>query len=541
MPSRLTHIEHVFAGGWAPDYGPIAHVGVDETGKCEIPWLDLASNCEFWYDGSIRKIGGADRLFTTPLEASLYPIRGLTDFWRQGTSGSPTQTRVLHCATRIYMDAGDGNFSSIFTGLQTDSIPDYAPNEGSLIIAQTGIDMPKITDQTTHSELSSSTPNFAFSVAHKLRHWAAGVDAAPDTLFYSAQEDPTDWVGTGSGDIAISPGDGDRITGLASFNNELFVFKGPNIGSIHRITGSAPTGDDAFARKDFIPRGLGAVAHRTIFRFGNDLGFMWSDGSVHSINTTERFGDFLETSLSRPLNGYLRSRITGSVVGSSNAAVENSRGVARIVIPVDSYQYPNLVLSMDFRFNPPRWSSSYELGEVSRCLAMVRDSSTNLRPRMMSGGPNGMVYKLDSPTKILDKPLGVLTEIDMFVRTPYISYLKAPHMSTLYNIGTRIAPKVSGDVTIYWVRDGHDEQSYTFNQWTGDVLATATGGATNFTLGTSRLSGDRSITRSLDATEGGEFQQIQYKVESTGAYNDLHLQSILTSIKPGAIITEDVA
>jgi hypothetical protein len=67
----------------------------------------------------------------------------------------------------------------------------------------------------------------------------------PSRLYYSANVDPEDWVGVGSGSIDIDINDGDMITGIASYQDNLFVFKGPNKGSIHRITGSSPTGSDA--------------------------------------------------------------------------------------------------------------------------------------------------------------------------------------------------------------------------------------------------------------------------------------------------------
>ena len=75
--------------------------------------------------------------------------------------------------------------------------------------------------------------------------------------------------------LDIDPGDGDRITGLVSHKNELWVFKGPHKGSIHRITG---TSNSDWARTTFI-EGVGAVWQNSIFRFGDDIGFLWSDGS----------------------------------------------------------------------------------------------------------------------------------------------------------------------------------------------------------------------------------------------------------------------
>jgi hypothetical protein len=541
VPSGLTHIEHVFGGGWAPDYGAMAVVSIEKDGRCEIPWLMNADNLEFEADGTPHKMAGVfrDRSLAA-LEAGA-SIRGIHDFWRQGTAGSPLQSRVMHVGTKVKIDSGDEVFGDIFAGLQPDSIPHYSSMEGTLIIAQTGQDMPMYSDGVTHSTFAAPTPNFSFSEPHKLRMWAAGVDAAPSHLFYSAQEDPTDWTGAGSGEIAISPGDGDRITAIASHRNELFVFKGPYKGSIHRISGSAPLGDDAFARNDFIPVGLGAVGQRSIFRFGNDLGFMWSDGSVHSLNTTEKYGDFLETAFSRPFNSWLRSHASTHYLSWASAVTCDYIGVVRIALPVDSSDSNNYVLSMDFRFDPPRWSRSPALSNVCQCLALIVDKKSPLSPRVMSGGNNGYFYKWDYPNRSLGTILGAYV---FRVDTPFLSYVQAPRRSTIYMGGVRVTPKTAQYLTFSWVRDGYTKQSSQFVQWTGDVLGPMAASPvimkdnTQFTLGSSTLAGDRAISRSLDLTEGGEFQQIQYSVSNTSLNNDLHLKSILASIKPGDVSTE---
>lgn len=538
MPSRLTDIEHVFDGGWAPDYGAMATVAVERDGRCRIPWLMEAENVEFEADGTPRKVGGLARIVAILHIPVAGPVRGIYDFWKQGTAGSPIQRRFIHGGTTVAMDTGDGVFSTVYTGLSATSIPHYSALEGYVIIAQTGEDMPMYSDGVTHSTFTSSTPNFAFTEPHKLRMWAAGVDAAPSTLYYSAYEDPTDWTGSGSGDIAISPGDGDRITAIASHRNELFVFKGPYKGSIHRISGSAPTGEsDPFTRSDFVPFGLGAAGQHSIFRFGNDLGFMWADGTVHSLNTTERYGDFLEAALSRPLNRWLQAHSHQDYLAKACAVPMDTLGVTRIAMPIDSSTTNNIVLSMDFRFDPPRWSKLAFADGYCECLALGYESSVGFGPTILCGTVGGQVYRMDFASRLIETATGY----GCTVTTPFLSYVGAPRRSNIYYGGVRVSPKIADNFTFAWTRDGYRQQTNSALQWTGDVLAPAATGATNFTLGTSTLAGERAITRSLDLAAGGEFQQIQYEITneaSTGVPNDLHVKAILASIKPGAVSTE---
>lgn len=534
MPSRLLHVEHIFNGGWAPDYGAYAVAAIDKSGRCNIPWLIEAKNYQFEADGTPHKIGGTQKLFSVALESGA-AIRGLFDFWKQGTAGCPSQKRVLHVGTKVKMDNGDGSFSDVFSGLMDDSIPNYSSFEGNIIIAQTGTDMPMWSDGVTHTTFSSPTPNFSFSETHKLRQWAAGVDAAPSHVFYSVYEDPTDWTGSGSGNIAVAPGDGDRITALASHRNELFVFKGPHKGSIHRISGSAPTGDDPFTLNEFIPSGLGAAGQRSVFRFGNDLGFVAPDGTVHSLNLTDRYSDFLETALSRPLNSWIRNAVNKEFLPWASTAANDSMGIVRLSAPVYASHTNNLVLMMDYRFDPPRWSTAPALSDYCYCLAQVSKSSFGSDPTTMAGGSDGFVRRLDWHTCAIDH--AVTGTFDCSFLTPFLAYTPFSTLGVIYFGGVKISPKSAKNFTFYWARDGQDTQSSTGVQWTGDVLSVVPQ-ASPFVLGSSELIGDRTVSKLFDLIEGGEFRQIQYGVANNGAGADIHVKSILASIKPGSFSAE---
>ena len=50
-------------------------------------------------------------------------------------------------------------------------------------------------------------------------------------------------------------------------------------------------GDEPFALRPYID-GLGAISHNSIFRYRDDVGFVWMDGSIHSLAATASYGDF---------------------------------------------------------------------------------------------------------------------------------------------------------------------------------------------------------------------------------------------------------
>ena len=525
MPSKIQYIRHLFGGGWATDFGPNADVLPDQSGQLVIPFLVDAENLLFEFDGGPHKMPGTAKLNSAQMESGAV-IKGLFDYWDTGTGASSTQHRIVHVGTTIKRDDADGTFSDLFTGLQSGAVPSYAVLEDVLIMANDHVsDVPKSWDGSTAQNLAGSPPNFAFAVAHQNRAWASGVEANSSRLYYSALLDPEDWIGAGSGSIDIDPRDGDRITGLASHRNELWIFKGPYKGSIHRITGSAPTGSDAFARKTFAT-GVGAVGHNTIFRFADDLGFIWSDGSVRSLGATEKFGDFAEAALSRPINiGFMNQRVNIARLKHAWADTDDIRGVVVITLPIDANTNNNAILTMDFRFSPVRWSFGSAI--AAGCLASVVDQTNNNRRIIMFGGNDGHVRKWGQSTRTNDG-----TGISYKVTTPYLSYGLPVIMKTLSGAALGLQPKNDANVTFGWSRDNNAQQTQTVTQGGTSLLD-------SFILDTDILGGGRFVDRFLELHEGGEFRSVQYQVTHSTNNEDIEMHAITAAIAGGSISTEN--
>ena len=186
MTTRRIFVRHLFSGGWNTDSGPSVDVAPDREGIVRIPYLIDADNCIYETDGGPHKVGGTSRVNSSELESGAV-IKGLFDYWRQGTGGAPTQKRIIHIGTKIKKDDADGTFTDIFTGLESGSIPAYSTFDDLLIMSSDSTtDVPKSWDQTTAQNLAGSPPNFAFSATHKNRSWAAGNAALPSRLYFSA-------------------------------------------------------------------------------------------------------------------------------------------------------------------------------------------------------------------------------------------------------------------------------------------------------------------------------------------------------------------
>ncbi len=527
MATQRQTLRHLFNGGWSTDFGPNAEVGLSPDGLVRIPFMTTAKNLLFEFDGGPHKMGGTTKLNSTVIN-SAEQIRGLVDYWRVGLGGTPSQKFIAHTGTIIVESDGDGTFTTVSgaTGLADDVIPSYASFDDLLIIASEG-DVPKSYDQTTFQTLGTNTPNFSFSEPHKNRLWAAGVPADPSGLYYSpaltASGPAGDWGSVTSGSISIDPGDGDKITALASHKNELWVFKGPYKGSIHRITGSAPTGGDSFARTTFI-RGIGAVHQNTIFRFRDDLGFMWSDGSVRSLNATAAFGDFIEAALSRPIRNFLLENVVFSRLNQSWAATIENLDCVLFAVPITSGLFPNAVLCMDYRFEPVRWSYLEALGEndAASCVARMVDTTAQNQAIAMSGGTDGFIRKLFREDRSIDGSLAYT----MRAVTPFLNYGDPFVIKTIHSAAIGVRAGGVGSITFGWQSDQRGQQTQAVSQGGGAALD-------SFLLDTDTLGGSIFQDRFMALETGGEFREIQYEVRNGNADEDLQVTTISTKMTFG--------
>ncbi len=531
MLNKTTVIRHKFGGGWATDFGPTIDVAPDPSGMVVLPFLTEAQNCIYELDGGPRKIGGTTKGNSSAV-ASGAVITGIYDYWRQGTLGTPTRRRVLHAGTVCAADTDNFIFASIFTGLTSGAVPCYSTFDDLIIISSDStVDVPRSWDQTTAQSLAGSPPRFSFSCSHKNRQWAAGNFGAPSRVYYSANVDPEDWVGAGSGSIDIDPNDGDMVTGIASHKNDLWIFKGPNKGSIHRITGSSPTGGDAFARTTFV-KGLGAAWHNAICTMADDLVFVSQYGTVHSLASTAAYGDFFQAALSRPINGWIREHINYTRLRYITAVEDPLAGFIYITMSVDTSTTNNRVLVLDYRAAPDlfRWSHvpAYALGSMGLFV------DTNGTRRVLAGCNDGYVRRINMPDRSIDG----ITALSYKVTTPHMNYGQAILMKTLDSAAVGIAPKGAFTFTLGWTRDDEAQQTVTLDQGGGAVLGPATTNA--FTLDTSRLAGARYVDRFTTLNEeGGEFRSVQFELLNSGVGEDIEVHSLSVAITPGALSLEN--
>ncbi len=517
MPSRRRPTPLQFQGGWAPSLGPQSDA---------ITHLVRAENIYYELDGGFRKIPGATQLNSSQIteSGSAVTFHRLFDAWNSGTAGSFTQKRMAYVGTRIMKEDLDGTWDSLKTGLEDDK-KGWFTSMNDLVVwaSDSNTDVPQSWDFAagSTSNLAGSPPNFAFCVPHRGRMWAAGVASTPSRLYYTVLDSVEDWTGSGSGSIDIDINDGDNILGLASHKQRLWVFKGPNLGSIHYITGSAPTGTDAFARVPFV-RAVPISCQQSLVAYLNDLAWI-SQRGIHSLTATEQFGDMREGFLSFPIQHLWQMegdiQLDLSTLDFSQGVNHTRRGVLLWTVRQSGQAENNLVLAYDYRFQPGQFSliNAYDAASLA---IMVHQSES----RLFSGGYDGYTLRHDEADRSI-----VSTGYTARVTTPFIHHGVPELMKQTAWLRLGIVPKGDSNITVSWQNDDNAQESTTVSQSSGAALD-------SFVLDTDTLGGSAFVQRFVDIPGSYRVQQLEF---SQGGINeDVEVHELAVQLE-GSGLAED--
>jgi hypothetical protein len=523
MPTKRTATEILFGGGWATDYGQM-YTAAPSGGKLVVPFLTTAQNVRYELDGAPHKIGGAEKVNSVTITD---PIMGMFDFWKAGTAGSPTQKRVCHAGTKVYKEDLDGTWDQLIAGLTAGAMPCYTVYGDLLIISSSATaDAPQKWNQAATAALGGTPPNFAFATNHKNRIWASGNPAYPSRLYYTGYDDPEDWTSSDAGAIDISTDDGNVITGLYGEHKDLlWIFKGrgnARTATIHYLSGSSPGGADPFVPRPF-KHGIDCVNHQGIIPFADDLAFVSSNG-IYSLAATEKYGDFEQATISRPINGWFRRNVSGTYLPKTWGVNYEARGVALWNITRRGQTESDTILACDYRFTPPRWAR-WTLPKAAS-IAMVSQDGI---PELWGGGYTGYALKLDRSSHDMDG-----TTYTGKVTLPWLNFGSSLFLKTVASGFVQLVSKGNFPIRVGYKRDRNARQTFTVSQAGGDLLTPTLGSP--FVLNQSTLSGSRSITQ--PAGMEGEFRDLEFDISNGEANQDMEVHALSLLYDIGAISEE---
>lgn len=166
----------------------------------------------------------------------------------------------------------------------------------------------------------NTTPSAAFGIYYADKQVVSGVGSRPNRLYISSSIDRGDftnatgtlstgtevpgttapYAGSDANYYDLSPDDGDRITALAKYQDQLIVFKTRSIWSITFDTNGQPIGK-------LVTNGIGCISHWSIDTVDNDLIFLSRKG-YYVLGTEAQFFDQLRTNeLSIRIKPYIKA------------------------------------------------------------------------------------------------------------------------------------------------------------------------------------------------------------------------------------------
>lgn len=280
-------------------------------------YLVTGINCIFDVDGSKTKREGFS-YFDSAAITGTPEIKGGFDYWAN-VSSVKTQKVVVwdgQATSKCWFEAAGGGAWTELTKAAAATAPTSVKSisfevfNDDLVMAftcanNTGPKKWNNQTGTEYAELGGSPPAVKFIRTHQGRLWGAGVPSNPDRLYFSSPGNHEEWNGAGdSGAIDIDPGDGDHsgITAIfPSFKGQLIVAKGSRL---YRIEGVTPEE----YRVVPISKGIGCVAHNAVVAVDLDDIYFMSHRGVHSLQVTEKYGDFeamfLTTDIQSEFNAF---------------------------------------------------------------------------------------------------------------------------------------------------------------------------------------------------------------------------------------------
>jgi len=447
--------------------------------------LVVATNVEHLSEGSRRKRLGCSRYNATAITGAT-TTTALADFWRYGTSLTPTQKFVAHSGTVIYKDDGDGVWDSIKTAWGTNTSEPIICTADDFVVFLNGVDTPQKWDQTTVSDLSTTTTAFAGMAYHLRRGFLYAEPNNPSQVLVTAASDITLLTGGDTLSIQIDEGDGDRVMWVGPWRSRLFALKGPQFGSVHQVTGQTLS----TLVREKVSSGAPCASIRSVIVTPNDI-FWASQYGFHSLLTTQKYGDteeyFISKAIQTSFNNLSPARLN-QIVGFYHP----NRNIIGWTVPENGQTQNNLVFV--YNFVQGRWAIWDYDDDVASCKVML-DPQTR-QPRLYMGGYDGFVREGDQSTLTDDNGQPYSARI----RTPV--YTKMPGKDELteasfHSVTTIFKPKGNYNADLTVTIDGRDQTATVNLQGGGAVLG-------SFTLSTSVLGG------------GAQLQYIETPIEDRG-------------------------
>lgn len=563
MPARNAKPIITFAGGLGLSQpgGVIADL---QNPVIEIPYLFKANNVLFQDGNSLRKIGGAliASTLTSPTQnfgkiLALLPASGgggAVDIWTvvggadgdvKGIIGWYLDSRGFIADQYVQLD-GDvsGNAAadnySVWTSVEFEGYTIIMSDDPN--IRPSLIQFTPSTSVYSSSVLDTAEPEFHIAAVYKNRLWTAGNPTNPSRLYYSDLFDPT--AGYSTNFVDIDPFDGSEITAIHVYKETLFVFKGPNKGSIHRLSGATPS---TFALSP-ISTSIGCAGPNAIADFADDVMFLDTDANLRTLSTTQNFGDFETAVLTDPIRELIDAAVYKSELKYTTISADTENSRVWVQLPTGETILDRLSVVVDYKQGIKLTTVDY----IKTAYVVPSRSTVSAlgRSRLMAVTPD-YLYTMDEVGKerietFVSGSVTIQSEAyNAQIETPSIKFTPAFGHNNISKVSASVQhiakqtdtpvgacnpfdPNV--DITFRWQRDTSEVETTALSATAMSRLGSVCSGETLpsdgsvFTLDASRLGGAKTMEVYAEL-ETSDFRRITFMFEQGGLNEGLHVHS----------------
>lgn len=464
-------------------------------------FLTIADNIEYKEGGQRKKRPGF-RVYSTSMTTNPNStaagsimvstgasVRAVADYWRYGATLTPIQEYVAVTGGSIFTSTGpSGTWKALTTtssfGVDSNRTTNIV-RAGDKVVCSDSVTPPIAYDGVSlvGPSTGAAWPIFTASKYHLNRLFYYGLSTAPSQISYTAANNIFDSTGVDTGSFTVNSGDGDQVLGLSQpFFASLYIFKGPQFGSVYQLSGSTPS---TFAIAE-VATGSPVLNNNAIVTTPTDV-YWLSQYGVHSLQTTVKFGNVEEAFLSLPIQRLWRDRIIDrSKLPTAWGFWHPQRNIVGWCVFPNADASQRWILTYNYALSDPKpggkkfWSI-WKLSGVS-CpsggilLVGPADVAHQSDPNLWLGTTQGVLLNGDQDAS--DTGLNDLgSAYTATIRTPVLTRFKTDRSistetqeKTFSGIVTYFNPKGNYTATVSAVIDRRSQSSTINLQGAGDTL-----------------------------------------------------------------------
>ena len=268
----------------------------------------------------------------------------------------------------------------------------------------------------------------------------AGDTSTPNTLYYSGTADIDSFSSTGSGSIVLE----DKIVGLKSFRNELFIFCQNSLFKLQNINNSSTIAVVP------VTKNVGCIDGQTIQEIAGDLIFLAPDG-FRTVAGTARIGDVELGTISQNIQPIINDIVLNKSQYQFSSVVIRTKSQYRMFYSktTDSTSTSKGIIGV---LRPQGFEWSETLGIQAPAICSGFDS--NGEEKFYHGDRDGYIYNHNVGNTF--NPAGVETAVNAEYQSPDYDYGDLGTLKTLDYVKLSITPESLAQPTLR-VRFDYDD------------------------------------------------------------------------------------